>query len=505
MKVIAMYLPQFHRVKENDEWWGEGFTDWASTQNASQLFENHYQPHIPMNGNYYNLLEEKTMLWQANLMKQYGVDGVCMYHYWFKNGKQILEKPAENLLRWKNIDMPYCFCWANETWARSWAKIQDANVWTDVCENDRNKHGNAILLEQQYGNEKDWKQHFDYLKQFFIDERYIKIEGKPVFILYKASIIPCLNKMISFWQDCAKQEGWKGLYIIGGDSKSISADCLDAEFFHEPRNAMGYFENEFRKNDVARIDYEELWKCIISNQYKGRKKTYYWGVVGYDDTPRRGIRGCVLTGNTPELFQKYIAKLFAKSELEGNDIIFINAWNEWGEGMHLEPDEKYKYAYLKALRDAKENYKKLLNNSDFDVNFSKTEIFQERANKYELYMNVLDLWLQITEKGISLEKYFVKRGYYHIGVYGYGILGRHFVSQLNDSLIDISFLVDKQKDKLQLDIPIFEPKNKLPQSDIVVVTSFFYFDEIQEDIGDKCKLISLQEVICECAEQIWRN
>ena len=110
MKIIAMYLPQFHTVKENNEWWGEGFTDWVSTRNAIKLFENHYQPHVPLNEYYYDLLQKETMIWQSNLMKQYGVDGACMYHYWFKDGRQILEKPAENLLRWQDVDMPYCFC-----------------------------------------------------------------------------------------------------------------------------------------------------------------------------------------------------------------------------------------------------------------------------------------------------------------------------------------------------------------------------------------------------------
>ena len=118
MKVIAMYLPQFHRVKENDEWWGEGFTEWTAVRGAKQLFNGHYQPRIPQNRNYYDLLEKDTMLWQASLMKQYGIDGMCIYHYWFKDGRKILEKPAENLLQWKDVDMPFCFSWANETWAR---------------------------------------------------------------------------------------------------------------------------------------------------------------------------------------------------------------------------------------------------------------------------------------------------------------------------------------------------------------------------------------------------
>ena len=133
-KIMAFYLPQFHRVPENDEWWGKGFTEWTAVKGAAPLFEGHYQPRVPLNHNYYNLLEHDTMAWQANLMKKYSIDGVCIYHYWFENGRRILEKPAENLLKWTDISMPFCFCWANETWSRTWEKLADANVWSIMYE-----------------------------------------------------------------------------------------------------------------------------------------------------------------------------------------------------------------------------------------------------------------------------------------------------------------------------------------------------------------------------------
>ena len=205
MKILAMYLPQFHRVLENDEWWGNGFTDWVSAKKAKPLYEGHYQPHVPLGENYYNLLNKDVMVWQAELMKKYGVDGMCIYHYWFKDGRKILEKPAENLLQWKEIEMPFCFCWANETWARSWAQIQGANSWADMYEqyaaDGSDQSQKAILLEQQYGEKKDWKKHFDYLNMFFRDERYIKIDDKPIFDFYKTADISCLDEMICYWQD----------------------------------------------------------------------------------------------------------------------------------------------------------------------------------------------------------------------------------------------------------------------------------------------------------------
>ena len=155
IKIISMYLPQFHRVKENDEWWGEGFTEWTAAKQAHPLFENHYQPHIPLNQNYYDLLDKKTMQWQADLMKKYGIDGQCIYHYWFKNGRQILERPAENLLHWTDIDMPFFFCWANESWARTWSHLRNRTPWSTELEPKQKAGDNGVLLEQQYGEEKE--------------------------------------------------------------------------------------------------------------------------------------------------------------------------------------------------------------------------------------------------------------------------------------------------------------------------------------------------------------
>jgi len=167
MKIIAMYLPQFYKVKENDEWWGEGFTDWVTAKNAKPLFKGHYQPHIPMNHNFYNLMDKHTMQWQADLMKKYEVDGLCFYHYWFKDGRKILEKPAENLLHWKEIHMPFCFSWANETWARSWGQIQGANAWADAYEPEQKAGEPTILLRQSYGEKEQWKAHLIIYYPFF--------------------------------------------------------------------------------------------------------------------------------------------------------------------------------------------------------------------------------------------------------------------------------------------------------------------------------------------------
>ena len=174
MKTIAMFLPQFHRVKENDEWWGEGYTDWMAVKNAQKLFDEHYQPREPLQENYYDLLDKKTFEWQAGLMHKYDIDGLCFYHYYFKDGKKILEKPAENLLQWKDVDMPFCFCWDNTPWARTWSTIGEKAIWSDKYEKKYDQEGNGILLEQSYGGEKEWREHFQYLLPFFKDNRYLK-------------------------------------------------------------------------------------------------------------------------------------------------------------------------------------------------------------------------------------------------------------------------------------------------------------------------------------------
>ena len=171
MKIIAFYLPQFHNIPENDEWWGNGFTEWTNVKKAKPIFEGHQQPKVPLNNNYYNLLDDNVKVWQADLAKKYGVYGFCYYHYWF-NGKMLLEKPMEQMLENKEVDIPFCISWANEPWTKAWV-------------GDEKK----MLIAQEYGQEEEWKEHFMYLLPFFKDERYIKKDGKPFFIFYRPDIV----------------------------------------------------------------------------------------------------------------------------------------------------------------------------------------------------------------------------------------------------------------------------------------------------------------------------
>lgn len=498
MKVLAFYLPQFHRVKENDEWWGEGFTDWVTGKKAEPLFSGHCQPRIPMDNNYYDLLDKDTMQWQANLMKQYGVDGVCIYHYWFKDGRQILEKPAENLLVWSDIDMPFCFYWANAPWARSWSQIHGANVWSNVMEANQQKEGNGVLLEQAYGTEEQWKEHFDYMLPFFQDSRYIRVDGKPLFMINES--IPCLDEMLDFWRKLAEKNGLQGLYVIGGFLNSDES-CLDAVVYHEPgRSSRNYIESQIQ-NTVRIIEYDDVWQTILNTISISERNTYYGGFVGYDDTPRRGKHGMIIAHATPDKFGSYLAELMAKNEANGNEIVFINAWNEWGEGMYLEPDEQYGMAFLEMIPRAKESYKDKIAKYQNKVYVNRDEIryIQQRSNKYETYLNLMDDWMTLREKGIRLDKYLLDKRYEKIGLYGYGILGRHFIEEMKNSSVQVVFLIDRQGDKLYTPVPVYLPSDKLPECDVIVVSSVFFMEDIRVELkkyGDY-KLISLETILKE--------
>ena len=194
MKIIAFYLPQFHTIPENDEWWGEGFTEWSNVKAAKQLFENHRQPRVPLDNKYYNLLDRDTLAWQIELAKKYGVYGFCFYHYYF-DGHMLLEKPMEIMRNDPTLNIPYCISWANENWTNAWKA--DGNVKT--------------LIQQTYGDKGQWRAHFEYLLPFFKDENYIKEDNRPFFVIYRPEIIPCLNEMLDYWNQLAIENGFCGM------------------------------------------------------------------------------------------------------------------------------------------------------------------------------------------------------------------------------------------------------------------------------------------------------
>lgn len=354
MRWFALYLPQFHEVKENNEWWGQGFTEWTHVRGAKALFRGHKQPIEPKNGNYYDLMDRRTVEWQTALMKEYGVDGFVYYHYYFK-GQLLLEKPAENLLKWTDIDQPFFFCWANHTWYQA-------------------KNGvKKVLREQTYGTEQDWEAHFQYLLPFFSDRRYEKKENKPVFMIY-APDFPEKHDITNYFDRRCKESGFEGIYVIETFSDSFDPAnygvlrqnlCAQAEkiYIREPAVANGIY-NRKKKYSFLRIwkkfrrtlsfkgilpwvdhfDGNKLYDIMSSESPRG--DDVCGGVFfSWDNTPRHGVRGYRITPPDKEHFMRYADRI------QEDEYAFINAWNEWAEGMILEPTEHEGYRYLEWIRE----------------------------------------------------------------------------------------------------------------------------------------------------------
>ncbi len=348
MKLVSFYLPQFHEIPENNDAWGNGFTEWTNVRKAKPLFWRHNQPRIPMHRNYYNLLNKNVLMWQAKLARKAGIMGFCIYHYWFQ-GRMVLEKPVEIIRGNSDIPINYCFAWANEPWTKTW-------------------HGaggdKEILIPQTYGKEEEWDAHYHYFLKYFKDNRYMKENNCPVVVIYKIKDIPFFNDMIRYWNEKAKLDGFNGIYIISMKTcreNVESSTWINATVDFEPNNTKSamlcderklIFKN--RKNllwnrfAMKHINYDEIYKRMFLTAHK--KNQFRTAFIDYDDTPRRGMKGIVTFGGTPAKFGKNLYKIIMCSIKEGNEYVFINAWNEWGEGNYLEPDEKNGLSYLNEIK-----------------------------------------------------------------------------------------------------------------------------------------------------------
>lgn len=346
-KIIAFYLPQYHTIPENDEWWGKGFTEWTNVKKAKPMFFGHNQPRVPLNDNYYDLMNPNTFTWQVELANQYGIDGFCFYHYWF-NGKLLLEKPLEMYLEHKEWNKNYCFSWANEPWARTW--------------DGQNKN---VLMPQEYAGLDDINNHFDYMLDFFKDERYIKIDNKPVFVLYRSNSISYLDDMIKIWNERAKNTGFDGVYFVetltSYSSEKYSKDT-QATVYMEPMYILSQRSKVTRilqtvKSPIKRnkrISYSFIWKNLISKECLD-KQSWAGAFADWDNSARKAKRNMVIKGCDLKKFRKYFSKIYSKAKSSETPYIFFNAWNEWAEGTYLEPDEKNKYGYLDIIKDITEN------------------------------------------------------------------------------------------------------------------------------------------------------
>ncbi|MCF5164455.1 glycosyltransferase [Pseudomonas congelans] len=347
-RIISFYLPQFHPVPENDLWWGKGFTEWTNVSKARPNFIGHYQPRIPADHGYYDLRLLEVMQAQADLAQRYGVHGFCFYYYWF-DGKRLLERPVEQLLLSKKPDIPFCLCWANENWTRRW---------------DGQEH--EVLMAQAHTNEDDVAVIYDLIR-FFKDDRYIKIDGRPLILIYRATLFPDFAKTAMTWRKVCREQGLGEIYIAMVESFELvqsnthpSALGCDAavEFppqgLAEVKQPTGEIINPEFAGHVA--DYRDLAVRYATRPAPGY--TRFKGVMpGWDNTARRPHTSFCFENATPGAFQAWLEESIAdtKEQNFGDErLVFVNAWNEWAEGAYLEPDRRFGHTYLEAVKNATE-------------------------------------------------------------------------------------------------------------------------------------------------------
>ena len=367
VKIIANYLPQYHRMPENDKWWGEGFTDWVAVKKAEPQFEGHDQPRVPAGEYYYSLDNPDDIARQVALANEYGIYGFGIYHYWFSSKQHFMETPANIFLNNKDLNTHFMFIWDNTSWIRSWSAVK-GNNWAPSFEGEK-KQGPEILAELKYGGKDEWKKHFEWLLPFFRDERYIKIDGKPVFSFMRMNADPeIITEMAKYWDELGREAGFPGVCCMSKCTwKGVG---LDYRFYYEPfqfndihellrKGLEEVYIRKFKKKPGLRIaDYDKEWKSILySARHCSRKNTFYSGIVGFDDTPRRGKKARIIKGQTPEKFEEYLYQLLKISSDQGREMLFVTAWNEWSEGAYLEPDTVNGTAYLEAVKRASERLK----------------------------------------------------------------------------------------------------------------------------------------------------
>lgn len=343
VKNIALYLPQFHRIRENDEWWGKNFTEWQNVSRAVPQYFGQYQPHLPIDTGFYDLADINVLKEQVILAKNYGVYGFCFYFYWF-NGRRVLEKPLIDLLNDKSIDMPFCYFWANDSWSRT---------WHGFSENDKSEK--KVLIQQEHSAE-DNEKLMNYLcSEVFSDSRYIKINNKPVFIVYHTDVFDDMKDTSEAWQKMSKKFGFDGLLLIyvqrehqaNLNPHEIGFDAAmqfsPLSCYREPIS-IELLNPEFTGSVFS---YSELVKRELDREFQF--PTVRGAFMSWDNEARRPTKGVSYHGSSPEIFEKYLSRMnkFAEeNRIDGEAIVFINAWNEWAEGAHLEADREFGYAWL---------------------------------------------------------------------------------------------------------------------------------------------------------------
>ncbi|MDD3078908.1 MAG: glycoside hydrolase family 99-like domain-containing protein [Paludibacter sp.] len=380
-RIIAFYLPQFHPIPENDEWWGKGFTEWTNVGKAKPLFKGHYQPRVPADLGYYDLRMPEIREAQAQMAKEAGIEGFCYWHYWFGDGKQILERPFNEVLTSKKPDFPFCLCWANHSWSN--------NTW----EKRKGFEKSQLLIEQKYLGKDDYTKHFYYVLEAFNDERYIKVDDKPIFIIFNPYENPAeISKFINIWRDLASKNGLPGIHFvaIAEATSSIKIDNTGKTSrmlpnIHNTENVFKQVLNmgfdainsmgKRRAEMIAHGRFMNLFSVLTRKlninpsidkyKYRDIMKHFYvdedaWENVyptllpQWDRSARTGNAKGIYIDSTPDFFKESIlnAKKLIEKKNPEHRILFLRSWNEWAEGNYVEPDLKYGHGYLNAIKES---------------------------------------------------------------------------------------------------------------------------------------------------------
>jgi lipopolysaccharide biosynthesis protein len=389
VKLVALYFPQLHRIPENDKWWGPGFTDWVNVKRAKPLYPGHRQPRVPLDHDYYDQSDPKVIRRQVAMAREHGISAFCHYHYWF-NGKQLLETPTNLLMSMKDLDIEFCLSWANETWSRRWDGQDDR----------------VLQLQTHPPTKEAWGRHFDYLIKAWTDPRALRINGKPVFLIYRPDKVQELGNMLDYWRERARAYDLDDLYFIGVVQYQLppwkTLRHLDAAFMFQPfvswfslledepaplwrRHFSGAYQAAMKHVPVklkapilamlekrqgpTQISYEDVWQRIIDYKPERAVTTFEGAFVDWDNTARYGERAKIYTGANPERFQHWMGQLVDKVSRRPPDerIVFINAWNEWAEGAYLEPDTEMKDGYLRALKQVMQSTPHLVSRAANDA------------------------------------------------------------------------------------------------------------------------------------------
>ncbi len=379
VRVIAFYLPQFYPIPENDENWGKGFTEWTNVVMAKPLFKGHYQPHIPADLGFYDLRAPWTREEQAILAREAGIEGFCYWHYWMGKGKRLLERPFQEVLESGKPDFPFCLGWANGEWSTAGWKQEG------ITSKDK------MICEQYYSLD-DYKDHFYYVLKAFKDERYIKVDGKPLFYVHDPLYVPQMKDFIKLWQQLAKENGLRGIYFVGrannishwtydengNRSYNMNVDVNDPAKYHQPVRDLGFDAINTTGMDRAELILggktqkiiskviEKIFKTSFLRKYSQdkinthlftkedeREDVFPTVIPNWDRSPRQRKLSVIYTDSTPAVFEKLLKKAIklVKNRKEDYRIIFLRAWNEWGEGNHVEPDLKYGHGYIEVLKN----------------------------------------------------------------------------------------------------------------------------------------------------------